>query len=124
MKKAFLLSLIFCCLCNALVQAQQMTNVNRWISPVFGDFTSIPESKSTDAQLMAAGYKSKIFQYRAFLTRPSGNNIAIVNRWIMPKCRDFIIIAEHEISDAKMIEFGYTDKQFLFFAYRTKPSSG
>lgn len=108
----------------SLITAQQRVKVNRWASPVFGDFTSIPESKSTDDQLIAAGYTSKIFQYEAFLTRPAGNNVAIVNRWEMPYCKDFILIAEHEIPDAKMIEFGYHNKQFVFYAYRTKPVSG
>lgn len=126
MKNAFLFLFTLAC-CVFMLNpgnAQQRVRVNRWVSPVFNDFTSIPENKSTDAQLMAAGYKSKIFQYEAFTSRPLGDNVAVVNRWVMPSCKDFILIAEHEISDAKMIEWGYTNKQFLFYAYRTRPSTG
>ncbi|MCC6282985.1 MAG: membrane dipeptidase [Saprospiraceae bacterium] len=50
--------------------------------------------------------------------------MAVVNRWEMPFCKDCILIAEHEISNAKMTEWGYKNKQFLFYAYRTKPASG
>jgi len=122
--KILFIAIILQVITMSLINAQQRVKVNRWASPVFGDFTSIPESKSTDDQLIAAGYTSKIFQYEAFLTRPAGNNVAVVNRWEMPYCKDFILIAEHEISDAKMIEFGYKNKQFVFYAYRTKPASG
>lgn len=104
--------------------AQQRVKVNRWVSPVFKDFISIPENKSTDAQLISFGYKDKIFQYEAFLTRPAGNNVAVVNRWSHPNCGDFIIIAEHEISDQQMTSFGYVNKQFLFYAYKTRPTTG
>lgn len=102
----------------------QKVTVNRWLSPVFNDFTTIPESQSTVEQLVAAGYKTRVFQYQAFLTRPGGDNVAVVNRWEMPNCKEFILIAEHEISDAKMTEWGYKNKQFLFYAYKTKPASG
>ncbi len=102
----------------------QMVRVNRWVSPVVGDFVTIPEDKSTDAALLSWGYKDKIFQYQAFLSRPAGDNVATVNRWEMPNCKDFILIAEHEISDAKMTEWGYRNKQFVFYAYKTRPDSG
>ena len=105
-------------------QPPQVVRINRWVSPVVGDFVTIPEDKSTDAALLSWGYKDKIFQYQAFLTRPEGENVAVVNRWEMPNCKDFILIAEHEISDAKMTEWGYKNKQFVFYAYKTKPTSG
>ncbi len=106
------------------VPAPQMVRVNRWVSPVFGDFVTIPEDKSTDAALRSWGYKDKIFQYEAFLTRPEGDNVAIVNRWEMPNCKDFVLMTEHMTSDAKMIEWGFKNKQFVFYAYKTRPASG
>ena len=98
----------------------QMVNVNRWVSPIVGDFTSIPENKGTDAQISSWGYKDKIYQYRAYLSKPIGD-ATVVNRWEMPYCKEFILIAEHEISDQQMISFGYKNKQFVFYAYRTPP---
>lgn len=124
MKRMFLLCVLFCLMIFSTVFAQQRVKVNRWVSPVFKDFISIPENKSTDAQLISFGYKDKIFQYEAFLTIPAGNNVAVVNRWSHPNCGDFIIIAEHEISDQQMTSFGYVNKQFLFYAYKTRPANG
>jgi hypothetical protein len=102
----------------------QMVNVNRWVSPVTRDFTSIPENMSTDAQLANAGYTSKIFQYRAYATRPADIDIIAVNRWEMGSCREFIILAEHEGTDQQFISWGYKNKQLLFYAYRTRPRTG
>jgi hypothetical protein len=102
----------------------QMVNVNRWVSPVTGDFTTIPENKSTDAALISWGYKGKIYQYQGYLTRPAGDNTTTVNRWEMGNCKEFIMLAEHEIPDAKLTSWGYKNKQFLFYAYRTRPSTG
>ncbi len=104
--------------------ALQMVRVNRWSSPVIQDFVTIPENQGTEAQLVAAGYITRIFQYEAFLTRPEGDNVAVVNRWEMGTCKEFILIAEHEISDAQMMQWGYKNKQFLFYAYKSKPASG
>jgi hypothetical protein len=100
--------------------------VNRWVSPVVGDFVTLPASKATDEQLIAWGYNSKIFQYYGlnFTDKPTDLNIIAVNRWEMPNCKEFIIIAEHEITDATMVSWGYKNKQFLFYAYRNKPPEG
>ncbi|MBK8878560.1 MAG: hypothetical protein IPN74_08440, partial [Haliscomenobacter sp.] len=108
----------------SLINAQQMVDVNRWVSPVVGDFTTIPANKGTDAQITGWGYTNKIFQYKAYLTKPAGNNVAVVNRWEMPFCKDFILIAEHEITDQQMTSWGYKNKEFVFYAYKTKPASG
>ena len=123
MKNLIALLLVAICMTNN-IHGQEMVDVNKWVSPVTKDFTTIPASKGTDAQLTSFGYTSKIFQFKAYLTRPSGTNVAVVNRWEMPNCREFILIAEHEISDAKMTEFGYKNKQFVFYAYRTRPATG
>lgn len=104
--------------------APRMVRVNRWVSPLFDGFTSIPESQSTDSQLTGSGYKDKTFQYEAFLTRPEGDNVAVVNRWGMPNCKDFILIAEHEINDTTLTRQGYKNKQLLFYAYKNKPATG
>lgn len=34
------------------------------------------------------------------------------------------MIAEHDIGDATMLKRGYKNKQFLFYAYQTKPATG
>jgi|GEM_PF-4126372 len=74
------------------LQAPQMVRVHRWVSPVVGDFVTVPEDHGTDAQLRSWGYKDKIFQYEAYLTRPEGGNVTTVNCWEMPNCKEFIII--------------------------------
>jgi hypothetical protein len=121
----FALSLSLCCP-SLLSQAwaQQTTIVNRWISPVTKDFMSLPESQYSDEQLNSWGYTSKLFQFEAFADDPGGDNVAVVNRWVMPHCRESILIAEHEISDAQLESWGYTDKLFQFYAYRTRPNDG
>ncbi len=111
----------FCPFAHA--QKAKWVSVNRWVSPVTDDFTSIPSDKGTDEQITSWGYKTKIFQYHAYYSMPKVN-VAVVNRWEMPNCKEFIIIAEHEISDQKMIEFGYKNKQFVFYAYKERPNTG
>ena len=110
----------FCPLANA----QKMVAINRWVSPITSDFTSIPSDKGTDEQITSWGYKTKIYQYDAYRIIVSKSNTAIVNRWEMPNCKEFILIAEHEISDQKMIEFGYKNKQFVFYAFKDRPTTG
>lgn len=105
-------------------EAQQMVQVSRWVSPVIGDFVSIPSNKGTDAQISNWGYTNKIYQYDAYLSKPPGENIAIVNRWVIPNCKEFVTIAEHEHTDQQLISWGYTDKELLFYAYMTKPDTG
>jgi hypothetical protein len=122
--KILFIAIFFQIFSIGLTNAQQMVNVDRWVSPVVKDFISIPANKGTDEQIISWGYKDKRFQYRAYLTRPAGDNVAVVNRWEMPNCKEFILIAEHEISNEKMIEWGYKNKQFVFYAYQTKPASG
>ena len=102
----------------------QMVNVNRWISPVVGDFTSIPENKGTDAQITSWGYTGKIFQYQAYTSRPAGSSSTAVYRWEMGSCKEFILIAEHELTDQQLISWGYKNKELLFYAYRTRPTTG
>ncbi len=124
MKKALFCTITLLYLQAGISSAQKMVTVNRWVSPVVGDFVSVPENKGTDDQMISWGYKNKTFQYEAFPTKPAGNNVAVVNRWEMPGCKDFILMAEHELSDQQMLSFGYKNKQFLFYAYRTKPATG
>lgn len=97
--------------------------VNRWVSPVVGDFVTIPESHATDAQMASWGYKSKIFQYEAWLDNPGDEGTVAVYRWTMPNCNDFIILAEHEHTDTQLESWGYRDKKFLFYAFKTPPNS-
>lgn len=104
--------------------ASDKVRVVRWISPVTGDFETLREDLNPDSQLIGWGYKSKLYQFSAFKTPPDGSNVTAVNRWVMPKCAASIVIAEHEISDATLQSWGYTNKQFLFYAYRTKPATG
>jgi len=99
----------------------QMVNINRWVSPIFKDYTSIPENKGIDAQIASWGYTGKIFQYRGFLTPPDEYNSTGVNRWEMPNCKEFIIIAEHELTDAQLMSWGYKNKTFLFYAFKNPP---
>lgn len=104
--------------------AQQTTTVNRWISPVTKDFMSYPESIYTDQQLISWGYTQKTFQFEAYSEAPSGDNVTAVYRWIMPHCKESILIAEHEHTDAQMRSWGYHDKLFQFYAYKTRPNDG
>ncbi|RCR66306.1 hypothetical protein [Larkinella punicea] len=122
MKLLFLLLMGW--LVSSLVQAQDMVRIVRWISPVTGDFESMPEGRHTDAQLQSWGYKTKTYQYSAYKTRPSDPNAIAVYRWTMPNCAASIMFGEHEIPDVKLREWGYKDKEFQFYAYRNKPATG
>ncbi|WP_133299963.1 membrane dipeptidase [Larkinella punicea] len=123
MKTKLLLCTLF--ILTALrIQAQDMVRIVRWISPVTGDFESMPEGRHTDAQLQSWGYKTKTYQYSAYKTRPSDPNAIAVYRWTMPNCAASIMFGEHEIPDAKLREWGYKDKEFQFYAYRNKPATG
>ncbi len=97
--------------------------VNRWVSPVVGDFVSIPESHATDAQMKAWGYGDKIFQYAAPVNNPRAEQAVAVYRWTMPNCKEFILLAEHEHTDAELESWGYRDKKLLFYAYKTRINS-
>ncbi|TAF29720.1 MAG: hypothetical protein EAZ70_01130 [Runella slithyformis] len=120
------LILILCLVASVAGQslAQQTTVVNRWVSPVTKDFMSYPESAYTDQQLISWGYTQKTFQFEAYSERPDADNVTVVNRWTMPNCKESILIAEHEISDAQMQSWGYKDKLFQFYAYQTRPTDG
>lgn len=104
--------------------AQQITAVNRWISPVTKDFMSYPENVYTDQQLISWGYTQKTFQFEAYSEEPEGTNATAVYRWTMPHCKESILIAEHEHTDAQMESWGYKDKLFQFYAYKTRPNDG
>jgi len=69
-------------------KGQRMVKVNRWVSPKIVDFITIPENIGNDAQLVAQEYYHKIFQYIAFLEKPTSEDIAAVNRWEMPIVRN------------------------------------
>lgn len=101
-----------------------MVNVVRWISPVTRDFETLREDLHPDDKLTSWGYKTKVFQFKAYANRPPGSNATAVYRWVMPHCAASILIAEHEHSDAQMQAWGYKDKQFMFYAYRTRPTLG
>jgi hypothetical protein len=120
------LLLLLCLLASAARQsiAQETTVVNRWISPVTKDFMSLPESIYTDQQLISWGYTQKTFQFEAYSEEPNGDNVTAVYRWIMPNCKESILIAEHEHTDAQMQSWGYKDKLFQFYAYKTRPNDG
>lgn len=104
--------------------AQRTTVVNRWVSPVVNDFMSFPESIYTDQQLISWGYTQKTFQFEAYSERPRESNIVAVYRWTMPNCKESILIAEHEHTDAQMLSWGYRDKIFQFYAHRYRPTDG
>lgn len=107
-----------------MVALTPKVQISRWVSPVTGDFTSIPNNKSTDAQLPNFGYKNKMFQYEAYNIKPYGTGAIAVYRWIMPNCKEFILVGEHEYTDAQMIAKGYSGKELVFYAYQTDPGDG
>ena len=98
--------------------------VVRWKSPITGDFETLREDFNADAQLQSWGYQNKTYQFSAYKSRPNDPNATAVNRWVMPNCAASIVIAEHEIPDATLLNWGYKSKQFLFFAYQNKPNTG
>ncbi|WP_373548108.1 hypothetical protein [Haliscomenobacter sp.] len=102
----------------------QNVKINRWVSPVYGDWESIPANHVSDAVLLQNGYKTKTFQFEAYAVRPSGNNVIAVNRWTLPGCNTSILLGEHEHTDAQLQSWGYRDKKFQFYAYRTRPATG
>ena len=122
--KPFLISLCLVAILAGQGLAQKLTTINRWISPVTKDFMSYPERIYTDQQLISWGYTQKTFQFEAYSERPDGDNVTVVNRWTMPNCKESILMAEHEISDAQMRSWGYKDKLFQFYAYQTHPNDG
>lgn len=122
--KSILISL--CLLVGVVGQsfAQKLTTVNRWVSPVIKDFVSLPESIYTDQQLISWGYTQKTYQFKAYQDNLEAENLTAVYRWTMPNCKESILMAEHEISDAQMQSWGYKDKLFQFYAYQTRPTDG
>lgn len=118
---------IICIICVTLAlsgAAQERVRVVRWINPATGDFESMPEGRHSDAQLSGWGYKDKTYQYSAYKTKPNDANATAVYRWSMPKCAGSIMFGEHELTDAQLQQWGYTNKEFQFYAFRTKPSTG
>jgi hypothetical protein len=101
-----------------------MVAINRWVSPIYGDWESIPESHVQDAILVNSGFKNKTFQYNAYLTRPSGADVTAVYRWTNPTCNMSILLGEHELTDTQLLSFGYKDKVFQFYAYKIRPAAG
>ena len=122
--KSLLLSL--CLLASVAGQslAQKLTTINRWVSPVTKDFMSLPESIYTDQQLISWGYTKKTYQFKAFQDNLGVENLTAVYRWTMPNCKESILIAEHEHTDAQLESWGYRDKLFQFYAYQTRPNDG
>lgn len=108
---------------SSFANIPRKVKVNRWVSPVVGDFVSIPENHATDEQLRSWGYKDKIFQYETMLDNPEDESSVAVYRWTMPNCREFILLAEHEHTDAQLESWGYTDKKLMFYAWKTKLNS-
>jgi len=98
---------------------EQYVTVNRWVSPVFGDFVTVIQDHATDAQMKNWGYTKKIYQYSGWLNKPAPNAVAVY-RWTMPNCKEFIVLAEHEHTDTQLSDWGYTDKTFMFYAYKTR----
>ena len=119
-----ILLLILMTLLSHFVYAQEMARIVRWKSPVTGDFETLREDFNADAQLQSWGYQNKTYQFSAYKSRPNDPNATAVNRWVMPNCAASIVIAEHEIPDATLLNWGYKSKQFLFFAYQNKPNTG
>ncbi|MBC7893440.1 MAG: hypothetical protein H7Y12_14585 [Sphingobacteriaceae bacterium] len=117
-------TLLFALLCGVAltVQAQQTTAVNKWVSPVFNDFVSLPENQYADAQLESWGYTRKTYQFNALADDPGHDDGIAVNRWTMPNCKESILLAEHEHTDAQLESWGYRDKLFQFYAYRRIPA--
>lgn len=108
----------------APLKTSDKIRVVRWISPVTGDFESMPEGRHTDQQLMSWGFKSKMYQFSGFRNRPTDSNAIAVYRWTMPNCSASIMFGEHEFTDNQLLSWGYKDKEFQFYAYRRPPNDG
>jgi hypothetical protein len=103
----------------SFVDSERYVYVNRWVSPVFGDFVTVTQDHASDAQMTSWGYTKKTYQYSGWLYKPAPNAVAVY-RWTMPNCKEFIVLAEHEHTDAQLSDWGYTDKTFMFYAYKTR----
>ncbi len=106
---------------SGIGDAPRTVSVSRWVSPVVGDFVSIPDNHATEAQMKSWGYTGKIYQYDAWLTSPGAGAVAVY-RWTMPNGKEFILLAAHEHTDAELESWGYRDKKFVFYAYKTRPN--
>jgi hypothetical protein len=52
------------------------------------------------------------------------SELVAVHRWFHKGDKDWISLADGEIPDAKLKSWGYIDKKFQFYAFKSKPNNG
>jgi Uma2 family endonuclease len=90
--------------------------VHRWWHENDGDWITLADGEITDENLIDWGYGNKTFQFYAFQSQPIlPNNTAPVYRWWNETDRDWITLAEGEIGDEQLLDWGYAKKTLQFY---------
>lgn len=98
------------------------TPVYRWWQSSDRDWVTIPShgTQPSDSSLTAAGYtKDTTPQYYVDMIGTNDPNMVAVYRWWSGSDRDWVDITDGSISDATLTSWGYTNKTFQYYAYKT-----
>lgn len=94
--------------------------VQRWWSSTARDWVTVPQHGSLPISSELSSYaRTTTTQYYVSLIGTGDSDQVAVYRWWHPGDGDWIDVADGSIPDSRLLSYGYTDKTFQYFAWRS-----